>query len=77
MAKLEKEHAAKVALLQQAREMREAKANLLSDLSKLHAAKQTKVDSLSLAVSAQKERVAQADELANPLNHPMVKKYFS
>ena len=77
VAKLEKEHAAKVALAAQAKELKEAKRNLLTDLSKLHSAKQTKVDSLSLAVAAQKEKVAHADDMANPLNHPIVKKYFS
>ena len=77
VVKLEKEHSAKVALAAQAKEMKEAKRNLLTDLTKLHSAKQTKVDSLSLSVAAQKEKVAHADEMANPLNHPLVKKYFS
>ena len=77
VAKLEKQYASKVALLEQATETREAQRNLFHDLSKLHAAKQTKVDFLSVAVSSQRDKVAQADDKANPLNHPIVKKYFS
>mmetsp|Transcript_26105 Transcript_26105/g.46426 ORF Transcript_26105/g.46426 Transcript_26105/m.46426 type:complete len:166 (-) Transcript_26105:151-648(-) len=73
---LEAQHAAKLAAAAAAKELLRDNSSLIVDLGKLQEAKHGKVTELSSQVEAQAQTVAKADNAANPLNHPLVKKFF-